>query len=186
MPTQFWARHGGAGPRPAKLAAGLFVSCIIYAQGNSVALPSGGTVRYSTVSGKTRLEIASTGGAPRAVTVARDETVAPETKIDKLRVIGVVGDRAVVLVDTYPSKPLGLSYCQAGEEQFLRVIALSGREPKETLRVKLASCRQNIELASPGLEWKAETTELKIHWLMGPSKERTYKITSDGKAELEK
>jgi hypothetical protein len=143
-------------------------------------------VRYSTVSGKTRLEIASTGGAPRAVTVARDETVAPETKIDKLRVIGVVGDRAVVLVDTYPSKPLGLSYCQAGEEQFLRVIALSGREPKETLRVKLASCRQNIELASPGLEWKAETTELKIHWLMGPSKERTYKITSDGKAELEK
>lgn len=37
-------------------------------------------------------------------------------------------------------------------------------------RIKLASCRQNIELGSPGLEWRPESSTLDIEWLSGPTK----------------
>jgi hypothetical protein len=151
---------------------------------NTVALPSGGVLRYSAAGGGLELLAAPS----RKLTLERDDTVAAGAAPDNLRVVGEVRKSAVVLVDTYPSKPGGLSYCQAGEERFLRVISLEGKL-RETLRVKLASCRQNIELASPGIEWNAETSTLSIHWLLGPSgneksETRVYKIAGSGSAEL--
>jgi hypothetical protein len=38
-----------------------------------------------------------------------------------------------------------------------------------TLRVKIASCWQEIELADPGVEWSPADSTLKVHWLFGPS-----------------
>jgi len=167
----------------------LACACGLLAAGqtrNSVALPSGGVLQYSVADG--RLEL--TASPARKVTLERDDTVAAGAAPDNLRVVGEVRKTAVVLVDTYPSKPGGLSYCQAGEERFLRVISLEGKL-RETLRIKLASCRQNIELASPGIEWNAETSTLSLHWLLGPSgneksETRIYKIGASGGAELQR
>ena len=44
-----------------------------------------------------------------------------------------------------------------------------GGGPEETLRIKLASCRQNIELTDPGVEWLEASSTLSVHWLLGPS-----------------
>jgi hypothetical protein len=65
----------------------------------------------------------------------------------------ISSSRPVVLVDSYPSIPGGLSMCQAGEERFLRVVASTGGKAEETFRLKVASCRENLELAAPALEW---------------------------------
>jgi hypothetical protein len=79
-----------------------------------------------------------------------------------------------------------MSYCQAGEEQFLRVIALADPPPRETLRIKTASCRGNIELASPGIAWSAQTRTLRIDWLFGPTtpgqaESREIRFGADGR-----
>ena len=50
----------------------------------------------------------------------------------------------------------------------LRVLAMSGKQPKETLRIKLESCRENIELATPGIVWQAPSSTLNLDWLQGP------------------
>jgi hypothetical protein len=60
----------------------------------------------------------------------------------------------LLMVDTYNSLPGGMSYRQAGEESFLRVVSTTSGTPEETTRVKLSSCRQNIELGASGLEWR--------------------------------
>ena len=63
-----------------------------------------------------------------------------------------------------------MSYCQAGEEQFLRVVALSALQPGEKSKTKIASCRDNIELAQKGVEWRADSSLVRIHWLTGPTR----------------
>ena len=86
------------------------------------------------------------------------------------------------------SRPGGLSYCQAGEERFLRVISIIRRPARETLRIKLESCRDNIELATPGIAWEPERAALQLNWLQGPQagggpQTRTIKINAEGKPE---
>src|SRR3954453_16324157 len=39
------------------------------------------------------------------------------------------------------------------------------KPPIESLRVKLKSCREEIELESPGIEWQAQTSALRVRWL---------------------
>jgi hypothetical protein len=39
----------------------------------------------------------------------------------------------------------------------------------ETLTTKIASCRQNLELAEAGVEWQPATATVRIHWLASPS-----------------
>jgi hypothetical protein len=146
------------------------------------------TVEYSARDSRTRLEIRTREGARHVVWVGRDSTVAPDAGPTSVDVVGDVGDArgsAVILVDTYPSIPGGMSYCQAGEERFLRVVSIAKARPKETLHLKLASCRDNIELASPGIEWHAAAATLHIHWLLGPARkgqpeDRTIRIAADG------
>lgn len=62
-------------------------------------------------------------------------------------------------------------YCQAGEERFLRILRLEASGPQETLRLKLASCWQEIELREPGVEWSSGDATLRVHWLFGPSRQ---------------
>lgn len=155
---------------------------------DKLKLPSGGSVTYSGSESGTRLEIHTASGQSYETRVERDSTIAPGTAPDKVQLVGELAGKALILTDTYPSAPLGMHYCQAGEEQFLRVITLSAEKASETLRLKLASCRENIELADPGLEWNEESRTLRIHWLEGPknkdaSEERTIHIGPGGKPE---
>jgi hypothetical protein len=153
---------------------------------DSVLLSSGGSIHYSTENSKTRLDIRIPTGMRYALSVARDSTVSPKAKPTGVKVVGEIKGSVIILVDTYPSVPGGMSYCQAGEERFLRIISISTKRPKETFRVKLESCRDNLELASPGIEWVPESSTLHIHWLLGPAgkgtpEERTILIGPDGR-----
>ena len=122
------------------------------------------------------LEFKLPSGDRYVVPAKLDATVLKNSKPGEIRIVGEVKHVAVVLIDTYPSIPRGMSNCQAGEESFLRVVSLVKKTPVETFYTKLESCRDNIELASPGLAWSAESTTLVIHWLQGP--------TSPGQAEM--
>jgi hypothetical protein len=139
------------------------------------------TVSGRTVAGGTELVIA-TPGQQRVVTVHRDDTVAAEAPPAEITLIGTLPGVAVIVTDRYASTPGGMSYCQAGEEQFLRVIAIGDTTPLATLNQKVASCRQNIELADPGIEWNAATSTLRVQWLTGPdgATSRTYHVDSKG------
>ena len=157
----------------------------VSAQG-TVSLPSGGMVHYSTEDSHTRLAIQARRAKPITLHLDRDRFVLPGADALNVRVIGEVKHRAIVLTDTYPSRPAGMSLCQAGEERFLRVITVSHHTARETLRLKLESCRENLELASRGLEWQQEPPSVRIRWLAGPSKsgspeQRVIRIGSDGR-----
>ncbi|MGP8247815.1 MAG: hypothetical protein ACLQVN_25290 [Bryobacteraceae bacterium] len=150
---------------------------------NSVALPSGGSIQYSPARSKTRFAIRTKQGRRYQVSVARDGTVAPRTSPSEVKLVADLKGAAWILTDTYASIPGGMSYCQAGEERFLRVLGIAHGSARETLQVKLASCRDNIELADPGIEWNAETNTLRIHWLSAPKgqpNERTIRLAPDG------
>jgi hypothetical protein len=71
----------------------------------------------------------------------------------------------------------------------LRTLSVSEQRDAQTLRLKLAGCRENVERDDPGLEWNAQTATLKIHWLAPPGgrlgpEDRTYVITGDGRPEI--
>jgi hypothetical protein len=175
--------------RIAFLASVLLLGIVAFAAAqvhDSVATASGSSISYSTKNSKTRLEIRTHGGRRYVVWVRRDTTVSPKAQPAKIEVVGEIKGAAIILVDTYPSIPGGMSYCQAGEERFLRVISISNRTSKEAFRVKLESCRDNIELTSPGVEWQPESSTLRIHWLLGPAAKgmpetRTIRIGPDGR-----
>ena len=103
------------------------------------------------------------------VPIVLDASVVKKSAPEKIEVIGELKQVAIVLIDTYASKPAGMSRCQAGEERFLRIFSLANKTPIETFRLKLESCRDNIELESPGIEWSPVSSTLKINWLFGPT-----------------
>lgn len=179
MRTLFWA---------SALAAGtLFAAAPL----GKMDLPSGGSVTYSTAGSNTRFEIRTKAGQHYEVSVQRDSMVSPKAQPSKVQMLGEIPGKALILTDAYPSVALGMSLCQAGEEQFLRVITLAGGSARQTLHLKLASCRDNIELADSGLEWNPKSATLQLHWLEGPdtkgkSEERSIHIGPDGQpAETE-
>jgi len=103
-----------------------------------------------------------------SVKVALDENVKAGTTPSGVQIVAELKD-ALVVQDTYPSVSGGLSYCQAGEESFLRIFSLDAGVAEETARFKVASCRQNIQLDSPGVEWHSDTSTLRVRWLSGPA-----------------
>jgi hypothetical protein len=150
----------------------------------SATSPVPPTVSAHTEGGRTRLDILTSAGARHTLTVTRDSTVAPTTDPTRTEVVGTLGDSVLVLIDDYPSIPGGMSFCQAGEERFLRVIALSGSGARERYQAKLASCRTELELADPGLTWRPDSSLLRIDWLAGPTgggETRTLRIGGDGR-----
>lgn len=135
--------------------------------------------------GKARLEIRFFHERVRILPLKTDASVNPKNASATVEIVARVSNTTLLIQDTYSSRPGALSMCQAGQETFLRVIALAPL--KEMLSLKLASCRENIELASPGLEWQADSRALKIRWLSGPdhtAQEKILTIGSDGSAIL--
>jgi hypothetical protein len=163
----------------------LLLAPAIGAAENRVPLPSGGSIRYSGNASQTRLTISAAGKKSQRVFLARDSTVAAKSAPSDVRIVAEFPGKVLILVDTYPSIPGGMSYCRAGKESFLRAVAIAGTPPKETLRIKLESCLQGIELTGPGVEWDPASATLRIHWLTGPSQkdkpeERTIRFGPDG------
>lgn len=151
----------------------------------SVVSSAGSSISYSIKNSQTRFDIRDLTGKSYVVWVKRDTHVSPKAEPTGVAVIGEIKGSAIILVDTYPSIPGGMSYCQAGEEQFLRVVSIAKKLAKETFQMKAASCRDNIELASPGIEWLQESSTLRIQWLLGPTlkgepENRVIRIKPDG------
>ena len=164
-----------------------FCACSVAPAQVSDATSVGSSTNVTGENSKTRLEIRTAEGRNYNVWVRRDASISPKANPSAIEIVTEVKDTAIVIIDTYPSIAGGLSYCQAGKERFLRVISLLKQLPEETFEVKLESCRDNIELASPGVEWISESSTLRIHWLLGPTARgtpeiRTIHIDAEGRA----
>jgi hypothetical protein len=116
------------------------------------------------------VDIATPSGKQVRIPVERDEYVRADAGFD-VQVLAEVGS-SLAVIDTYLSRPGGASYCQAGEERFLRILRLDDAGPQVTLRLKLASCWQDIELTDAGVEWSPADSTLRVHWLFGPTSKR--------------
>jgi hypothetical protein len=127
----------------------------------------GGSLTYDAQGTRTVLSITTSDGKRYHITLARDSNVARGTPPREVTVVGQLNSSAIILTDTYPSIPGGLSYCEAGEETFLRVISLS-QMAVQRYHTKLESCRENLILATPGVEWQSDSHTLAIHWTSGP------------------
>lgn len=141
---------------------------------------------HAGAGGKTWLEFRSKEGPSGGLHVMRDDSVSANAAPYRLEVVGNLGNSVVVLIDSYHSVPGGLSYCQSGEESFLRVLSFANKKPVETFRLKLESCRNTITLDSPGVEWLAQSYSIRINWLNGPTHQgraesRVIRIGVNGK-----
>jgi hypothetical protein len=114
-----------------------------------------------------KIEIRTQRGATYEALFDVDGTVAAGVPPTDVKIVAEL-EGTLLIVDTYNSLPGGMSYCQSGEESFLRVVSTASGVLEETTRVKLSSCRQNIELGSPGLEWQQGSSTLQLRWLSGP------------------
>jgi hypothetical protein len=150
-------------------------------RGHVLALPSGGTLRYVTQGGGTLVEIRPPRGAGPKVQVLlrRDETVAPTSRVQSFELLGEKPGGVYVISDGYASRPGPMSYCQAGKERFVRVLARrrsSTAGLHETFSLKVASCRSNVELGAAGLAWDSETSTL----LVDGERLKRYRVGENG------
>ncbi|HEY3936237.1 MAG TPA: hypothetical protein VGL97_02315 [Bryobacteraceae bacterium] len=139
--------------------------------GQTVSLASGRVLRYSTNGNSTLVRIAR-----QQVLLARDKTVEPGSPVADFKVLGEEANRIYVVTDSYPSRPGPMSYCQAGQEQFVRVL-VRGKSLRQTFALKVASCLSNLELGSPGLTWDTRASTLSVNWLTGAHR---YKVDERG------
>lgn len=138
----------------------------------------------------TLLTLQGKDGHKYKLSLQRDHDVAVRNALIGVELAKALDDETVAVIDTYNSLPGGAHYCQAGEERFLRVISLAHKPAQVMWSLKIASCRQNLELAEPGLVWHDGPASLTIVWLSGPSapgksESRSYAIAADGKVTQE-
>jgi hypothetical protein len=152
----------------------------------TVVSPAGTSIRYSARNSKTRFVIRNRARKYYSLLVSRDSTVARGAAPSSVEVLGEIPGSLMIITDTYPSIPGGMSYCQAGEERFLRVISFATKHPIETVKLKIESCRDSLELASEGIEWQPQFLSLRVNWLTGPAasgapESRTINLTRQGR-----
>ncbi len=179
MPTGFWA--------PRFALTSLLCLGLLGAASKTIPLQSGGTLSARAGRNGAILNITGRPNVAATLPLPVDGSIKPGS-LPALKLIGEYGPRTILLEDTYYSSPAGLSNCQAGKEQFLRVIAL-GKPNRQTLRLKLRSCRDNTELADAGVVWKPETGTVEVNWLPNPAvtNARTYakyQISKAGEIKL--
>jgi hypothetical protein len=147
------------------------------ARGRGIALASGGTLLFSTVRNRTRVELrpAKKSAAKTQVLLSRDETVAPASPVQAFELLAEKPSGVYVVTDRYTSRPGPMSYCQAGQEQFVRVLARS-RGLRETFSLKVLSCRSNLELGPAGLSWDNASSTLTVDG----AEPKRYRVADDG------
>lgn len=135
--------------------------------------------------GQARLDIRMPDGKVKSLPLKTDASVNPKDASASVELVASIANKTLLIQDSRASRPGPLSMCQAGQETFLRVIQLAPL--KEILTLKLAGCRDNMELATPGMTWQADTSTLKINWLSGPdhtTQEKNLHINANGEATL--
>jgi hypothetical protein len=152
------------------------------ARGRGIALASGGTLRYSTDRNRTLVELrpAKKSAAKTQVLLPRDETVAPASPVQAFELLAEKPSGVYVVTDRYASRPGPMSYCQAGQEQFVRVLVqsrgLQSSGLRQTFSVKVLSCRSNLELGPAGLSWDNTSSILTVDG----AEPKRYRIGDDG------
>jgi hypothetical protein len=186
MRTTFWASwaplilYGCAATGPAAAptspcAGGAASENRTAAEAESASVPTSDVPRAF-------VDIATPSGRKVRIPVEGDQFVRADTGVD-VQVLAELGS-SLAVIDTYLSRPGGGSYCQAGQERFLRIVRLDDAVPQVTLRLKLASCWQEIELTDAGVEWSPADSTLRVHWLLGPTRkmrpeELTLRLTHE-------
>jgi hypothetical protein len=161
------------------LASALILVCVAAAAPQArtaVASRRRASITATAKHGKTQLAVRTRSGKHYSLLVSRDSTVSASATPGKVKLVGEINQSTIIITDSYPSIPGAMSFCQAGEETFLRVISLAARTPKETFKLKLESCRDSLELESNGLEWLPQTATLRVHWLTGPGGNGTPEV----------
>jgi hypothetical protein len=149
--------------------------------GHVLPLVSGGTLRYSTQRNRTLVEIrpAKPTGEKTQILLSRDETVVPASRILAFELLAEKPTGVYVVTDRYASRPGPMSYCQAGQEQFVRVLALAhGLKGglHETFSLKVESCRSNLELGPAGLSWDDASSALTVD----ADQPKRFRVSEDG------
>jgi len=150
------------------------------ARGRGIALASGGTLRYSTERNRTLIELRP---AKMQIRLPRDETVASASPVQDLEVLAEKPTGVYVLTDRYASRPGPMSYCQAGQEQFVRVLVglrVRSRGLRETFSLKVQSCRSNLELGPAGVSWDDASSTFTVDGV----KPQRYRVGDDGVVTL--
>jgi hypothetical protein len=150
-------------------------------RGHILPLPSGGTLRYITQGSRTLVEIRPPRGAgvKTQLLLRRDETVAPGSRVQSFELLGEKPGGIYLISDGYASRSGPMSYCQAGKEQFVRVLARkrgSKASLQETFSLKVASCRSNLELGPAGVSWDGGSSTL----LVDEERPKRYRVGENG------
>ncbi|MBV9782430.1 MAG: hypothetical protein JO264_01285 [Acidisphaera sp.] len=148
-------------------------------------LASGQVVHFADTPREAATHITISGGRtpPLSGQLQRDPDVMAGAPLLAFRVVGEIEARTFILTDTYQSRPGGAGFCQAGQERFLRVLTAAARRLRETLRVKLESCRENVELVTDGVQWFPERRMVTVHWLSPPAgwaETQSFTVSPDG------
>jgi hypothetical protein len=103
---------------------------------------------------------------------------------NRATLIGEIPGKVVILSDTYSSRPNGGSHeCGAGEETFLRVVALD-TPLRETATIRVESCWNSYELEGDGINWIASKRLVRIFLVTpddaDPKGPQEYAVSDDG------
>lgn len=93
-----------------------------------------------------------------------------------VKVVGQSGDHLVEVLDAYPSKPQGMSRCQAGSETWFRVIDTTAR--KQLYSRLVDSClNDQVQAADPLITRSDDGSRITLHGLYSSV---TVAIGADG------
>lgn len=82
----------------------------------------------------------------------------------------------VALVDSYASRPQGMSRCQAGHERYLRLIDETAR--RERYATLIESCMENVGVDDEPITWSEDGRSLTVNLYTSPP--ITLNIATDG------
>lgn len=127
--------------------------------------------------------IPKSGGAVRRLKLSTPDGIF-RGSFESANLIGEIPNKVVLLSDTYASRPNGGSHeCGAGQETFLRVVAL-GAPLKETATIRVESCWRTYELLGDGINWIASKRLVRIFLFTpddpDPKGPREYTVSDDG------
>jgi hypothetical protein len=131
----------------------------------------------------TLIYVPKSGGATRSLKLSTPDGIF-RGSFDRATLIGEIPGKVVLLSDTYGSRPHGGSHeCGAGEETFLRVVALDA-PLRETITIRVESCWLTYELEGDGIDWIASQRLVRIFLITpddpDPKGPQEYAVSDDG------
>jgi hypothetical protein len=148
----------------------------------NVQLSSGGRLRFEIRGNRTLVEW--TGrykNEPRQqLLLPRDADVDSGSPVLHAELVGEKAGKVYIVTNSYRSRPGPMSYCQSGEERYIRVL-VRGSRLRETFSLKVQSCRENLEVSGEGIRWDSAASRLSID-SRGPRAQaaRSYRVDAQG------